>query len=527
VGGAPLTIVARYNPNGTYDAAFGLTGIAMKRIFGSAGAYDCALQSSGKIITAGFTITPAGQRQFALIRFNPDGSIDTSLGSVGTIVTSIGADSCAYAVLSLPNNYMVCAGVSNNQCALARYTSTGNLDANFGANGIVTTSIGSSSRITDIAIQSNGNVVAVGYSDNQFALIRYTPQGTLDSSFGNGGIVITQIGANAHANGVAIQTDGKIVVCGACNEGAVIARYLPNGFLDPLFGTNGVVIFPRANDAPDIFGLTDANIAADAGISYDKLNLAGSITNSDISAVAAIADSKLQTISTPGKVDNRATSATPFTIPNGIVSRDTLGNFSANAISATLIGDVQGAASQNLLKSGDVMAGPLIVQSGSPQLPSLLFADNDDTGFSAQQNSISITTNGAQAVLIDSNGSVTINAPLAGSALTIADGGAVIGGDISNSGNLIFNTQSNPLNAVGTTLGSGLKIFTGTGNTGLSGSVMIDYSQAGFKNIPVICANAINGIPAVLGINNVSNAWALITSSAGINIPFNYIVIGQ
>ena len=527
VGGAPLTIIARYNPDGTYDSAFGLTGIAMKRIFGNAGSYDIALQTSGKILAAGYAINPSGIREFALIRFHEDGSIDTSLGSVGTIVTPLGSDSCAYSLLSLPNNYIVCAGVSNNQSALVRYTPTGSLDVNFGVNGIVTTAIGSSSQINDCALQADGSLVAVGYSDTALSIMRYTAEGLLDTSFGTGGIVTTQIGQHAAANSLAIQNDGAIVVCGFCDEGAVIARYTASGMLDALFGNNGILIFPIANDAPDLMGLADVNIAADAAISYSKLNLASSIINSDISSAALIDDSKLQTIASPGKIDNRATSATSFTIPNGIVMRDTLGNFSANVISATLLGNVQGAASQNLLKNGDTMLGTLIVQPGSAQIPSLQFAENDQTGFSAQQNSISITTDGAQRILIDDNGSVTINAPFSGSALSIQEGGATIGGDISNSGNLLFNTQSTPLNVVGSTQGPAVKLFTGTDTTGLSGSVTIDYSDAGFANPPVICANALNGSNALITINNVSSSSATITSVAALNVPFNYIVVGM
>jgi uncharacterized delta-60 repeat protein len=390
----------------------------------------------------------------------------------------------------------------------------------------VTTAVGNNSQINDIALQPDGYLVTAGSSDTHCALMRYTHQGELDTTFGNGGIVTTRIGLSCTANAVAIQTDGKIVVCGSCDQGAVVMRYTATGQLDPLFGTNGAVIFPVADDAPDITGITDINIAPDAAIAYDKLNVAGSITDSDISTQAAIADSKLQTIITPGKIDNRATSATPFSVPNGIVSRDTLGNFSANSITATLVGNVQGAASQNVLKNGDAMLGTLILQAGSAQSPSLQFADNDQTGFSAQENSISVTTNGAQRLLIDQNGMLTINAPLAGAALTIGDGGAVIGGDITNSGNLLFNTQSTPLNAVGTTLGAGLKIFTGTANTGLSGSVVINYSAAGFMYPPIICANALNGINASITINNVTTNAALIASAANLNVPFNYIAVG-
>ena len=159
-------------------------------------------------------------------------------------------------------------------------------------------------------------------------------------------------------------------------------------------------------------------------------------------------------------------------------------------------------------------------------LPSLLFDDNQQTGFSANENSISITTNGAGRVLVDNNGCVTINSPISGSALTIEDGGAQVGGDISNSGNLLFNTALNALNAVGSTQGAGVKIFTGTVNSGVSASVTINYASAGFINPPVICANPINGINVSITINSITNTAAVIQSGSALNVPLNYIAIG-
>lgn len=524
IGGAPIVTVARYNTDGTIDSTFGSSGIATKRIFSSAGAYDVALQSSGKIVTAGFTVN-SGMREFALIRFNTDGSVDTTFNGSGTIATAIGADASAYSLAIQANDRIIAAGVSNNQFALARYTINGSLDSAFGSGGIVTTMIGGNAQINDVILQSNGKIIAVGFSNNQFALARYNTNGTLDATFGTAGIVTTGIGTTALANSVTLQNNGQIIVAGTCDTGAVIVRYNIDGSIDTSFGTNGIVNFPTSYNAPDIFGISDVNIAADAGIAYDKLNLTNSIVNSDINANAAIADTKLQTIQTPGKVLNTATTATAFNDAVSIVARDTLGNFAANTIYSNLIGNVVGAASENLLKSGDAMSGVLVLTAGSTLVPSLQFDGSENTGLSAVLNTIAFSTKGLERVAIYDNGNVTINAPHSGPALTV-NGDSVIAGDSSTSGNIAFNTNALSLNAVGSTQGPLIKIYGGVGNTGLEGVVTIDYTAAGFSNVPIICMNSVNGSSALLTIRSITNTSAILMSGSSLNVPFNYIALG-
>ena len=525
IDNAPIITLARYNSNGTVDTTFGNNGVALKRIFGNAGAYDIGLQSSGKIVAAGFAITASGQREFGLARFNVDGSVDTAFASNGTVVTEIGADASAYALAMQSNDYIIAAGVSDNKFALVRYNANGSLDRGFGSRGIVTTAIGASAQINDVVLQSDGKIIAVGFADNQVALARYTKNGSLDSSFGMSGTVTTAIGTTAIAHAVVVQPDGKIVVCGDCDTGAIVARYNADGSLDTAFGAEGITNFPNSYNAPDIFGITDDNISNDAAIAYGKLNLTNSIINSDMSASAPLDDSKLQTIKTPGKILNQATSASSLNVPNTIIARDTLGNFQANMIFSDLTGTVTGDASDNVLKAGDTMSGPLVLSAGSVAQPALQFSGSEQTGFSAQANTISMSTNNAERIAIDNNGTVTINEPLSGLALDVKGGGIHVIGDIVDSGNVIFNDASTALNAVGSTLGAFVKVFAGVGNTGLSDSVTVHYDNAGFVNSPVICANVINGVNAQITINYVTKTSAVISSNV-INVPFNYIAVG-
>ena len=102
----------------------------------------------------------------------------------------------------------------------------GDLDTSFGSDGKVTTAIGSGGDYAEsVAIQSDGKIVAAGFSyngsNNDFALVRYNTDGTLDTSFDSDGKVTTAIGSSdEQALSVAIQSDGKIVVAGYSNNGS-------------------------------------------------------------------------------------------------------------------------------------------------------------------------------------------------------------------------------------------------------------------------------------------------------------------
>ncbi len=140
-------------------------------------------------------------------------------------------------------------------------------------------------------------------------------------------------------------------------------------------------------------------------------NLSSSlIVDSDISVAANISDSKLATITTPGKVNNSATTATTTNTPNAIVVRDVLGNFSAGTMTANLIGNVTGSSSLNVLKTGDTMTGALILPAGTSANPSLKFSGSTNTGFSANTpNTLSFDTNGSEKMTIDGSGNVVIS----------------------------------------------------------------------------------------------------------------------
>ena len=231
--------LARYESNGSLDLSFG-TGGKVTTPFGSdqSCARSLILQPDGKLVAAGYS-----DDDFALARYNSDGSLDLSFGTGGKVTThfSIYADGTESLILQ-PDGKLVAAGHSNRDFALARYNSDGSLDLSFGTGGKVITSFGSDqSRARSLILQPDGKLVAAGSSGNisnyDFALARYNSNGSLDLSFGTGGKVITPIGSSTdYAHSLILQPDGKLVAAGSSDNGSnddfALARYNSNGSLD-------------------------------------------------------------------------------------------------------------------------------------------------------------------------------------------------------------------------------------------------------------------------------------------------------
>ena len=251
--------LARYNTNGSLDTTFGTGGEVTTRVQSavSAIAQSMALQSDGKIVVAGST----GSGDFALARYKTDGSLDTTFGTGGRVTTDFGSFDQASSVAIQSDGKIVVVGTSNADFALARYNTNGSLDTGFGIGGKVTTDFASTTdQANSVAIQSDGKIVVVGDLFNfsngtsDFALARYNKNGSVDTSFGQGGKLVTGFASNGFntndvAQGVAIQGDGKIVVVGTASgftgsgfgSDIALARYNPNGILDTGFDKDGKV----------------------------------------------------------------------------------------------------------------------------------------------------------------------------------------------------------------------------------------------------------------------------------------------
>jgi len=254
---------------GTLDTSFGAGGTVTTDLGGTGSAARAvAVQPDGKIVAAG-VVAVNGVAAFGLARYNPDGTLDPSFGTGGTVTTAfdfVGSIGRIFSVVLQPDGKIVVAGSSLvNQFAnfaLARFNANGTLDASFGTGGIVTTGFGVSAEVFSVAVQADGKIVAAGYANldgaADFALVRYNSNGTLDASFGTGGKVTTaflsQGSSQAQALSVAVQPDGRIIAVGNAFVGGAfdfaLARYNINGTLDASFGTGGQVMtdFAGFND---------------------------------------------------------------------------------------------------------------------------------------------------------------------------------------------------------------------------------------------------------------------------------------
>ena len=222
--------LARYLASGALDVSFNSTGTVITAI-GSGGdvARGVALQPDGKIVVAGYCANGTTY-DFCLARYLASGALDLSFNGSGTVITPIGSGDNYAISLALQSDGKilvvgVCSNGANSDFCLARFLANGTLDSSFSSTGKVITPIGSGDDYAyGIALQPDGKIVVAGYCSNganlDFCLARYLANGTLDTSFGSTGKVITPIaGGNDVANSVALQPDGKIVVAGYCSNG--------------------------------------------------------------------------------------------------------------------------------------------------------------------------------------------------------------------------------------------------------------------------------------------------------------------
>src|SRR6266487_2601249 len=252
-------VPARAVSGGTLDPTFGSGGKLLTDFGGQEMAYGVRVQADGKIVAAGFSNTD-GNHDFALARYDRDGTLDPTFGTGGKVLTDVsGAGSYdeARAVAVEPDGKILAAGSSDaggsTDFAVVRYDGDGTLDPTFGAGGQVLTDLGGAGRYDGayaVAVEPDGKILAAGFSDaggsTDFAVVRYDGDGTLDPAFGAGGQVLTNFGGSDYAYAVAVQGDGKVVAAGSSDAGGstdfALARYNDYGSLDSRFGGGGKVL---------------------------------------------------------------------------------------------------------------------------------------------------------------------------------------------------------------------------------------------------------------------------------------------
>jgi uncharacterized delta-60 repeat protein len=298
-GLGPHFTLARYTTDGSLDPSFGDGGTVVTNLIGDEHDYASARallqQPDGKLVAVGDAYQPdLGHSVFALARYNADGTLDMTFGDGGKVLAavdrepSISREDEGHAAALAPDGKIVVGGVSGlypQDFALMRFNADGSVDTTFGTDGRVTTDFGASDTIQGVAVLPDGKILAAGYGGTEegnenedFALARYNVDGSLDSGFGKGGTVLTDVSTNRdEAAALVVRPNGKIVVGGpayvgvtlcatdACRYfGYALAQYNPDGSLDKSFGQGGTAMQDFALSSADyaLQLLSDGTLAA-------------------------------------------------------------------------------------------------------------------------------------------------------------------------------------------------------------------------------------------------------------------------
>ncbi len=271
-----LFVIAAFGNPVTQDTSFNGNGYSIQTIVPypnySLG-HSFAIQSDGKIVLAGDIVRNSQQNEFALVRINADGTLDTSFGINGIVSTVVGTSDSAAKVRIQPDGKILLAGKSwANGTAynimLVRYNSNGTLDTTFNSTGFVSYNINGESYdyAGDIAVQTDGKIVLVGstnpsiVANGDILMMRFNPNGTLDPTFDGDGILLITTPSGGSAGQIIILSDGKLLVTGYRNDGVkpnfLLMRLNPNGTFDTTFGTGGSTTTSVSSD-PNYISSTD------------------------------------------------------------------------------------------------------------------------------------------------------------------------------------------------------------------------------------------------------------------------------
>jgi uncharacterized delta-60 repeat protein len=258
-------LLLRFLPDGTLDPSFGTGGRVWSDLvtldtplkgavvgdvaLGSSSATAVALQPDGKIVVGGSTQSGASTA-FAVLRYLPDGRPDEAFGSGGLVITDFdpGTNDGVAALSLLPDGRILAAGAGGNAAGLARYRPDGELDPTFGPNkdGTLTTKGRGVLNALSLGVEPGGKLLLAGQAGAvggpyDFGVARFSGDGVLDDSFGDRGVVSTDLGSTGEwAAGVAPGPGGTVVAAGASGSSFAVVRYLQDGKLDKGFGAGGV-----------------------------------------------------------------------------------------------------------------------------------------------------------------------------------------------------------------------------------------------------------------------------------------------
>ena len=235
-------LLSKYGQNGTPITSFGVSGSVSHDLGLIESTSELEIQDDGKIVLAGYQAASGNPEDVLICRLNADGSLDGSFNSNGWVNLALSPNIDRANDIAIDGNgRIVVVGFTTNlaetgfEAFAARLLTDGNYDNTFGSNGVVYLDIGDGNDMaSSLVLQPDGKIIIGGSSndgnDDNFCLIRLNEDGSLDPTFGNNGIVITEIsvGYDAIAD-MELQADGKLVVGGTArvgsNDDIVLARY--------------------------------------------------------------------------------------------------------------------------------------------------------------------------------------------------------------------------------------------------------------------------------------------------------------
>ncbi len=305
--------VVRFNTDGSLDTGFGTNGITVINL-GTSGTsddlpVDVVLQSDGKIVIAVKKGDNSGRKIIAVVRLTTNGSLDTSFGTNGVATTSISAnEDLAEGIAIDGNGKIIVAGTTDNgsdyDIFVVRFNTDGTLDTSFDNDGKVTKDISAGSdNAKDVIIQSDNKIIVAGSAyfssagKTKVVVLKYKTDGSLDNGFDSDGIVSTSVSSgDAYSSAVTLDSDEKILVTGYCYnssgyEDFFVLRYKSDGSLDTGFDADGIVETDLGGDLEEAYGIT---VASDGKIIVAGYTYQGS-SGDDIAVVKYNTDGSLDT----------------------------------------------------------------------------------------------------------------------------------------------------------------------------------------------------------------------------------------
>ena len=269
IDGVTKILVARYNSTGQLDSSFGNGGCCTTEVGDISNAYAVSVTSDSKILVAGSTVQH-GISSIVIARYTTAGVLDATFGVNGIVITSIYSGCSAYDMAMQKDGKIVVVGsvLKDDQVYMqvVRYEEAGELDRSFGDSGVFVVLLADASIGYCVQIQPDDKILCAGLGAQQSFIVRCSSDGTLDKSFGSSGGTIISIGDSSSIQGIGLQRDGKIIVGGFSNGRCSLARLETDGTLDKSFGVDGI----------SLYEFSDYNAALDLVVDVsDQIIIAG------------------------------------------------------------------------------------------------------------------------------------------------------------------------------------------------------------------------------------------------------------